>query len=121
MPNTKIAIEPIDLNKQQILEAKLFEVELAPDRFIYRLKVKTLEPQKDDDALPWIEVDNDFHIVNKRAAFAGIEKWWHQVDKRWKIMLSFDGIGSDLMLYFKRQKDCEAVFDQLVEYFFGKE
>jgi hypothetical protein len=118
MPNPKITIEPVDLSKQKIIEPRLCEVELAPDRFIYRLKFMASEPDRDDEALPWMEVDNDFHFIYKRSAFAGIEKFWIQLEKRWKIMLSFQGIGSDLVLFFKRQKDCEAVFDQLVEYFY---
>ena len=118
MPNSKITIEPVDLSKQKIIEPRLCEVELAEDRFIYRLKFKASEPDRDDEALPWIEVDNDFVFIYRRSAFAGIEKVWVQVEKRWKIVMSFDGIGSDLVLFFKRQKDCEVVFDQLVEYFF---
>lgn len=118
MPNLKITIEPVDLAKQKILEPRQSEFELAEDRFIYRLKFKASEPQE-DEALPWIEVDNDFVFVYKRSAFAGMDKVWLQVGKRWKIVLYFDGVAADLNIYFKKQKDCEAVFEQLTEYFFG--
>lgn len=115
----KITIEAVDLSKQKIIEPRLCELELAEDRFIYRLKFKASEPQEDED-LPWTDVDNDFLFIYKRSEFAGIEKLWHQGDKRWKIKLSFNGIYPDLMLYFKRQKECESVFYQLVEYFFNQ-
>jgi hypothetical protein len=123
MPNPKITIEAVDLSKQKIIEPRLCEVELGEDRFIYRLKFKASEQHRNDDgsydeSLPWIEVDNDFNFVYKRSAFVGIEKFWVQFEKRWKIMISFDGVGSDLLLFFKKQKDCEAVFNQLVEYFY---
>lgn len=118
MSNPKITIEAVDLSKQKIIEPRLCEVELAEDRFIYRLKFRASEPDRKDDALPWSEVDNDFVFIYKRSAFTGIEKFWVQVEKRWKIMLSLQGIGSDLLLFFKRQQDCEAAFDQLVEYFY---
>lgn len=119
MPSQKIAIEAVDLEKQKIIEPRICEVELGEDRFIYRLKFRASEPDGEDEALPWIEVDNDFTFVYKREAFAGIEKLWHQEVKRWKIKLSFNGVYPDLMLYFKRQKECEVVFEQLMEYFFG--
>ncbi len=113
----KISIEHVDLSKQKIIEPRLCEVELAPERFIYRLKFKASEPQE-DESLPWIDVDNDFIFIHKRSAFRGIEKYWVQIEKRWKIIISFQAIGAQV-LFFKHQKDCEVVFDQLVDYFFN--
>lgn len=119
MPNPKITIEPVDLSRQTILQPRVCELELGDDRFEYRLKFRAKEPEGEDEGLPWIEVDSDFHFVFKKSQFAGLEKNWHQQEKRWKIRLYFNGISPDLLLFFKRQKDCETVFDQLVEYFFA--
>lgn len=120
MPNTKITIEPITLTRQRILEGRLMEFEMSDTWFSYQFKFRAEEPKQDDEKLPWEEVDNDFHGVFPKHKFAGIEKHWLQESKRWKIIISVDGVAQDLAVYFKRQKDCETVFDQLVEYFFPK-
>lgn len=112
----KITMEPVSLRRQRIIKPRLCELELSEKAFIFRLKFKAEEPQE-DEALPWIEVDNDFVFIYLRKKFAGIEKLWHQLDKRWKIVISINGIHPDLTLFFKRQTDCEVVFDQLIEYF----
>lgn len=120
MSNPKITIEPVDLSKQKIIESRLYELELGHDRFIYRLRFRASEAKGDDEMLEWVEVDNDFEVIYPKRRFAGIEKLWLQEDKRWKIVLCFDGVGFDLKLYFKKQVACQAVFDQLVEYFFNQ-
>lgn len=120
MPNQIISIEPVTLTRQKIIEARMMEFEMADTWFAYRFKFLAEEPQKDDDSLPWVEVDNDFNGIFPRDRFSGIEKHWIGEAKRWKIIISMYGVALDLCIYFKRQPDCEAVFDQLVEYFFGK-
>lgn len=119
MDNPKITIEAVDLSKQKIIEPRLYELELGQDRFIYRMKFRASEPRNDDEALEWKEVDNDFESVYLKRKFSGIDKMWLQEDKRWKILISFDGIGLDLRIYFKKQATCQTVFDQLVDYFFN--
>lgn len=116
----KIPVEPVTLARQQLVNGpRMMELELADTWFAYRFKFKAEEPQKNDDKLPWVATDNDFHGIFKKDHIAGLEKHWLQECKRWKIIISIDGYGYDICIYFKRQAECEAVFDQLNEYFFA--
>jgi hypothetical protein len=113
----KITLELCSLSKQRVLEQREYEFDLCENHFSLRLRFKAEEPSQIDEEMPWIEVDNDFEMVYPRRKFAGIEKVWLQEDKRWKIVISIDGVGSDIKIYFKRQAECETVFKQLVDYF----
>lgn len=118
MPSQKITIEVIDLKYQRIVGGHPHELELEEKAFTLRMKFKAEEPQGEDEALPWKEVDNDVVLKFRREMFAGLEKMWIGADKRWRIVVYTSGVNYDMRLFFKRQKDCEAVFDQLEEYFF---
>lgn len=119
MENVKISIEPITLTRQRMVDKRMMELELADTWFAYRFKFRAEEPDEKDDQLPWEEVDNDFDSRFPKGRFAGLEKHWVQKGKRWKIIINIDGVAQEISVFFKKQKDCEAVFDQLVDYFFN--
>jgi hypothetical protein len=114
----KVVIQPCDLAKQKIIESWQYEIELFDTYFMIRMRFKASEPQGDDENMPWRDVDNDYEMVYPKYRFAGIEKVWLQEAKRWKLVISVDGIGSDLKIYFKKQAHCEEVFQKLFNYFF---
>lgn len=113
----KVVIPPCDLAKQKIIESWQYEMELFEKYFVIRLRFKAEEPPEEDEELPWKEVDNDFEMVYPKHKFAGLEKMWLQDSKRWKLVISVDGVGNDSKIYFKRQVECEAVFQKLKTYF----
>jgi hypothetical protein len=115
----KVIIQPCDLQKQKIIESWQYEIELFEKYFKIMMRFKANEPENDDEAQAWREVMNDFEMAYPKHKFAGLEKVWLQEAKRWKIVISIDGIGSDLKIYFKRQTHCEEVYQKLFEYFFG--
>lgn len=118
MSNQKITIEPIDLKYQRIVIGQPHILELWEQVFTLRMKFKAEEPEGDDEALPWKEVDTDVVLMFRRDKFSGMEKMWIQDNKRWRIVIYTQGCDYNMRLFFKKQKDCEAVFDQLTEYFF---
>jgi hypothetical protein len=114
----KVIIQPCDLQKQKIIESWQYEIELFEKYFKIMMRFKANEPENDDEAQAWREVMNDFEMAYPKHKFSRLEKVWLQEAKRWKIVISIDGIGSDLKIYFKRQAHCEEVYQKLFEYFF---
>lgn len=70
----RIPLPNPDLSKQKMLETKVFELVLTDDRFTITMKFRAEEPQRDDESLPWIEVDNDYEAILPKANFSGMEK-----------------------------------------------
>lgn len=119
--SVKITMEPVTLKKQRILSSDLHELELDETSLTLRLIFSAEEPQRGDESLPWIEVHSHAVVMWRKDWFSSMKMIRVQEDRNWQIIISFMGTAEDMYLFFKRQKDCEAVFDQLKEYFFGKE
>lgn len=116
-PIKTIELQCFSLSRQKVIEHRIHELTLGQIALTRRLRFRAEEPQPEDDGLPWVEVDNDFVQIYPRKRFAGIEKHWNQHEKLWKIIISFDGVAYDLLLFFKRHTACDEVFEQLVDYF----
>lgn len=113
----KIIISIHSLNKQKIIEDKGCSLCFYDTYLIYRLKFRASEPTDANDLeLPWHDVDNDFEILILRKQIAGLEKIWEQGCRRWKIIISVDGVGDDVKLYFKKQLECENMYKKLFNY-----
>lgn len=117
--NTKITVEPITLRKQRVISVEISELELGERDITMRLIFLAEEPQE-DEALPWDEVLNHAVVTWQRDRFSSIKMIRVQRDKNWQIITSFMGTAEDMFLFFKKQKDCEVVFEQLIDYFFEK-
>lgn len=115
-----IELQCFSLSRQRVIELRVHELDLGESAITRRLKFRAEEPDPQDDGLPWVEMDNDFTQVYPRRRFAGIEKHWNQHEKLWKIIISFDGVAYDLVLFFKRRAPCQEVFDELVSYFINQ-
>jgi hypothetical protein len=114
----KILLINCDLSRQRMLETRAFELELHQQFLSLRMIFKAEEPDPEDDALPWIEVDNDFEVLVPKVQFAGLEKVWLQKDRRWKIAIHMNGLPAELKMFFKKGADCQPVYEKLKQYFF---
>jgi hypothetical protein len=117
MLNPKITMEAVTLKKQRIISSDLNELELGEKAVTLRLIFTAEEPQE-DESLPWIEVGSHAVVIWQRDRFSSIKMIRVQENRHWQIIASFMGTAEDMHLFFKRQKDCEAVFGQLTKYFF---
>jgi hypothetical protein len=117
MSNRKITMEAVTLQKQRVVSSELNELELGEKSLTLRLIFLAEEPQE-DESLPWIEVVNHAVVMWQKDRFSSLKMVRHQESRTWRIITSFMGTAEDMHLFFKRQKDCETVFEQLREYFF---
>lgn len=118
MPNPKITMESISLKKQRIISSELNELELGDDRLTLRIIFLAEEPQE-DESLPWVEVGSHAVVTWRKDRFSSIKMIRVQENRHWQIVTSFMGAAEDMWLFFKKQKDCQAAYDQLIEYFFN--
>jgi hypothetical protein len=115
----KIDTKPVNLHQQKIKSAGECIIELSKDRLRHRMSFTADEPvDRNDESLGWEQKMNDFDVIVKKDSIVAVEKWKCTNIDRWKIIISVNGMASDVTIYFRTEAAAIPVFDKIVNWIF---
>jgi hypothetical protein len=119
-PIQTIQVKPMNLKNQRMNEDGDLRLEFYDGYFKYIGDFYADEPKdRDDHSLGWEMVYNRFDIVVNKTCISGFEKSWAHQYEHWSVYIFINGIGDEIKLFFKSEKDANEVMDKLIEYTFS--
>lgn len=118
-PKEIIPIQRMDLYDQKMHEGTELRLELYDCYFKYIGIFHAEEPKdKEDHSLGWETVYNNFEISVIKTSMVSIVKSWNDKYKYYCLYISVNGMGEDISLFFKKEKDVDIVKQKLITYFY---
>ena len=117
--NSIIDIKPMHLRNQKMSNDGELRLEFYDGYFKYIGNFYADEPKdREDHSLGWETVYNYFEVVVDKRFVAAYEKAWAHSYEHWSIYISVNGMNDDIKLFFKTQKEADAVMDKLTHYLY---
>lgn len=118
--NSVIEIKPMHLRNQKMSEDGELRLEFFDSYFKYIGNFYADEPtDREDHSLGWDMVYNYFEVVADKKCVSGFEKSWSHLNEHWSVYIFINGMNDDIKLFFKTQKEADAVMEKLINYLYG--
>lgn len=118
----KIDIKHIDLKYEKNFETIEAFIELHENYFRYASKYYCDElKNKDDEGMGWDEGKfHQFDLKIKRKNIVSLEINWASASEVWNVEIEVNGYPSSINIYYKTEKEAEALHNKLFNYIFEK-
>lgn len=116
----RIDIEQIDLTKEKCTESVHLFIEFGENYFRY-VGEYYAEEENDDEMLGKKDTYHRWDEKIKRENICVIDLRWSLNNKCYMVEIEASGKGENILLFFKKEKDAQKVYDRLDEFIFGTE
>lgn len=115
----RIDIKPVTLEQQKIFDSTELFIELMPTYIRYKAKFIAEEPtDPEDQYCTWVTKERDFDWRIHKNAITSIDRTYTSNQNVWKIILTVSGSDTDVDIFFRKQSECERVYDIIFNYLF---
>lgn len=123
-----IHIEPFSLRHQKVIKVYFFYLELFETHLFYKHEFKAEEPiDKEDLDLGWEKVMICFERTALRDSVSSVDVEYIQAtksnkneDSKWSVNIQMNGVGTDLIVYFKEEEAARSYAKKVLEWWRGK-
>lgn len=114
-----IQIKPMNLPNQKMSKDGELKLEFYDKYFKYIGDFYAEEPKdRDDRRLGWDTVLNYFEVIVDKKSVCGFEKSWVHRHEYWTVYVFVNGMAEDIKMFFKTEKEAEAVVNKLITYLY---
>lgn len=116
----KIEFKPINMQYQKVQECKEAFLELNDDHFRYFIIMRAKEPiNLEDPDMGWQDdVLTSIDAFCFKINVAGIEKSYQPENEQWRVLIAINGLGDDIKMYFKKEKEAQEIFNKIRSWLF---
>lgn len=118
----RIDINQFNMANEKVSESVHLYIQLSDDYFIYAAEYYGEEPiaeDKDDHAMGWKEMYQNFFIKIKRQSLVSLDKNWNNKREFWQVEVEANGYPNTIKLYFKTEKEAQGIYDTLDKFIFN--